>query len=108
MQKTFLLLVILLIAGPQEIRAQQFEGIEFFGGYSYMKSDLSSPFYSLTSPGPTASNSNFGMNGWQASITENATDWLGLTQQFGGNYGTRESLGILILDHFYNINGIKI
>lgn len=94
MRKTFLLLVTLFIAAPQVVRAQRFEGIEFFGGYSYMKSDLSSPFVSLISPGSTASNSNFGMNGWQASITENATDWLGLTQQFGGNYGTRQSPGI--------------
>lgn len=90
MRKTFLLLVTLLLAAPQVVKAQRFEGIEFFGGYSYMKSDLSSPFTFLTSPGPTSSNRHFGMNGWQASITEKATDWLGLTQQFGGNYGTRE------------------
>lgn len=93
MRKTFLLLVTLFIAVPQVVRAQRFEGIEFFGGYSYVKSDLSSPFFFTTSPGPTASNGNFGMNGWQASITENATDWLGLTQQFGGNYGTMQSAG---------------
>ncbi|HET7100949.1 MAG TPA: hypothetical protein VFJ52_07360 [Terriglobia bacterium] len=92
MRKTFLLLVTLLLAAPQVVRAQRFEGIEFFGGYSYMKSDLSSSFGALISPGPTAPNGNFAMNGWQASITENATDWFGLTQQFGGNYGTSQSL----------------
>lgn len=93
MQKTFLLLVTLLIAVPQVIKAQRFEGIEFFGGYSYLKSDLDIPFATVTSPASDPFTSDFGMNGWQASITENATDWLGLTQQFGGNYGTREFPG---------------
>ena len=90
MRKTFLLLVTLLLAAPLVVKAQQFQGIEFFGGYSYMKSDLSSPFFFSPTPGATAPNSTFAMNGWQASITENATDWLGLTQQFGGNYGTSQ------------------
>jgi opacity protein-like surface antigen len=93
MRNTCLLLITLLIALPQAARAQRFEGIEFFGGYSYMKSDLNPPFVFAVSPIPTASNSNFGMNGWQASITENATDWLGLTQQFSGNYGTTDFPG---------------
>ena len=90
MRRTFLLLATLSIMIPQVSMAQRFEGIEFFGGYSYLRTDLTSPFVSVTSPAPTGSSSNFGINGWQASITEKATDWLGLTQQFGGNYGTRE------------------
>jgi hypothetical protein len=93
MQKTFLLLVTLLIAVPHTIRAQRFEGIEFFGGYSYLQNNLSSthsPFYLA----PTPFGSNFSLNGWQASITEKATDWLGLTQEFGGHYGTKQLQGI--------------
>jgi hypothetical protein len=93
MQKTFLLLVTLLFAVPQTIKAQQFQGIEFFGGYSYLQNNLSStysPFYVT----PTPFGSNFSLNGWQASITEKATDWLGLTQEFGGHYGTKQLQGI--------------
>lgn len=92
MQKTFLLLVTLLLAVPSLPRAQQFQGVEFFGGYSYLQNNLSStysPFYFT----PTPFGSNFALNGWQASITEKATDWLGLTQEFGGHYGTRNLSG---------------
>ncbi|MCL5670961.1 MAG: hypothetical protein M1423_06665 [Acidobacteria bacterium] len=93
MQRTFLLLVTLLITLPQTVEAQQFQGIEFFGGYSYLQNNLSStysPFYIA----PTPFGSNFALNGWQASITEKATDWLGLTQEFGGHYGTKQLQGI--------------
>jgi hypothetical protein len=93
MQKTFLLLVTLLIAVPQTIKAQRFQGIEFFGGYSYLQNNLSStysPFYVT----PTPFGNDFALNGWQASITEKATDWLGLTQEFGGHYGTKQLQGI--------------
>ena len=93
MQKTFLLLATLLIAFPPFSMAQQFEGIEIFGGYSYMRTDLGSPFFYTTGPTPAAPNGKFTMNGWQASITEKATDWLGLTQEFGGNYGNKNVLG---------------
>ena len=93
MQKTFLLLVTLLIALPQTVKAQQFQGIEFFGGYSYLQNNLSStysPFYLA----PTPFGSNFSLNGWQASITEKATDWVGLTQEFGGSYGNKQLQGL--------------
>jgi hypothetical protein len=93
MQKTFLLLATLLFAIPQTIKAQRVQRIEFFGGYSYLQNNLSStysPFYLA----PTPFGSNFALNGWQASITEKATDWLGLTQEFGGHYGTKQLQGI--------------
>ncbi|HET7214161.1 MAG TPA: hypothetical protein VFL79_11270 [Terriglobia bacterium] len=93
MQKTFLLLVTLLIALPQAVKAQQIQGIEFFGGYSYLQNNLSStysPFYLA----PTPFGSNFSLNGWQASITEKATDWVGLTQEFGGSYGNKQLQGL--------------
>jgi hypothetical protein len=92
MQKTFLLLMVLLIAVPQAASAQRFEGIEFFGGYSYLQNNLGStysPFYFA----PTPFGANFALNGWQASITEKAADWLGLTQEFGGYYGTKNLAG---------------
>jgi len=93
MRKTFLLLAILLIATPQAVQAQRFEGIEIFGGYSYLQNNLSStysPFYAARTP----FGSDFSLNGWQASITEKATDWLGITQEFGGHYGTKQLQGI--------------
>ncbi|HVB28624.1 MAG TPA: outer membrane beta-barrel protein [Terriglobia bacterium] len=98
MRKTLLLLVTLLVAVPQLARAQRFEGIEVFGGYSYLQNNLRStysPFYFS----PTPFGSNFALNGWQASITEKATPWLGLTQEFGGYYGTREIQGV---DNHFN------
>lgn len=93
MRKPFLLLVTLLFALPQLGEAQRLEGIEIFGGYSYLQNNLSSvisPFY-LT---PTTFGSNFALNGWQASLTEKATDWIGLTQEFSGHYGTKPLHGI--------------
>ena len=93
MQKTFLLLVTLLITVPQIVKAQRFQGVEFFGGYSYLQNNLSSTYSPFYLP-PTPVGSNFALNGWQASITEKATDWLGLTQEFGGHYGTRQLQGI--------------
>lgn len=93
MQKTFLLLVTLLITVPQIVKAQRFQGVEFFGGYSYLQNNLSSTYSPFYLP-PTPFGSNFALNGWQASITEKATDWLGLTQEFGGHYGTRQLQGI--------------
>jgi hypothetical protein len=92
MRKLFLLLIMLLFAVPQLAKAQRFEGLEIFGGYSYMQNNLSSttsPFYFF----PTPFGSNFGLNGWQASVTEKAADWIGLTQEFGGYYGTKQLQG---------------
>lgn len=91
MQKSFLLFIALLLTIPQLARAQHFEGIEVFGGYSYLQDNLSStysPFYVVPF------GSNFSMNGWQASITEKAADWIGLVQEFGGYYGTENLLGV--------------
>ncbi|HXH51664.1 MAG TPA: hypothetical protein VNM47_20170 [Terriglobia bacterium] len=92
MRNTFLLLIALLIALPQGVKAQRFEGVEFFGGYSYLQNNLGST-YSPFFLAPTAFGSNFALNGWQASITEKAADWIGLTQEFGGYYGTKNLAG---------------
>lgn len=92
MRNQFLLLITLLFTAPQLAKAQRLEGLEIFGGYSYLQNNLSStnsPFYFP----PTRFGSDFSLNGWQASITEKATSWLGLTQEFGGYYGTRNLLG---------------
>jgi opacity protein-like surface antigen len=93
MRKIFPLLGLLALILPRVAMAQQFQGVEFYGGYSYLKENLSSthsPFYLS----PTPFGNSFSLNGWQASITENATDWLGLTQEFGGAYGTERLQGL--------------
>jgi hypothetical protein len=92
MRKLFLLLITLLFTVPQLAQAQRFQGVEFFGGYSYLQNNLSSTISPFYFP-PTTFGSNFSLNGWQASITEKATDWLGLTQEFGGYYGTKQLRG---------------
>lgn len=92
MQKLLLLLVVFAFTFPQAARAQRIEGIEVFGGYSYLQSNLKStysPFYFPATP----FGKSFGLSGWQASVTEKATDWLGLTQEFSGQYGTQNLLG---------------
>lgn len=92
MRKSCLLLVALLFTFPQLPRAQAIQGVEVFGGYSYLQDNLSStysPFYFPLTP----FGSDFALNGWQASITEKATDWFGLVQEFGGYYGTKNLLG---------------
>lgn len=89
----FLLISILLVfTVPQLARAQRIEGVEIFGGYSYIQNNLSSTYSPFYYP-PTPFGSNFPLNGWQASITEKATDWFGLVQEFGGYYGTKNLLG---------------
>ena len=93
MRRIFPLLGLLVFTVPEVAMGQRVQGIEIFGGYAYLREDLRStysPFY-LT---PTRFGSNFPLNGWQASITENATDWLGITQEFGGFYGTQRLQGL--------------
>ncbi|HVA00036.1 MAG TPA: hypothetical protein VMV34_00120 [Terriglobia bacterium] len=92
MHRIFPLLGLVVFTLPQLAIAQRVQSVEFFGGYAYLRDNLSStysPFYSF----PTPFGSNFPLNGWQASITENATDWLGITQEFGGFYGTQRLQG---------------
>ncbi len=93
MRKLFLLFITLFLMAPQLARAQRMEGIEIFGGYSYLQDNLSStisPFYFPS----TTFGSNFALNGWQVSLTEKAADWFGLTQEFSGHYGTKQLRGI--------------
>lgn len=102
MQKTVLLFSFLVLAVPNALQAQGFRGIEVFGGYAYLRDNLrstNSPFYPVAVP----FGSNFSLNGWQASVTENAADWLGLTQEFGGFYGTRRLQG---LENHFNMFSI--
>jgi len=91
-RKVFLLLSALLLMSHPRAEAQQIEGIEVFGGYSRLQNNLSSTFSPFYSP-LTPFGADFSLNGWQASITEKATDWLGLVQEFAGYYGTKNLIG---------------
>lgn len=93
MRKVLFLLVGLLFTVPQLALAQRFKSMEIYGGYGYQRDNLSSlfsPFYSS----PTTFASDLSRNGWQVALTENATDWLGMTQQFSGFYGTSQLRGV--------------
>ncbi|HUZ47129.1 MAG TPA: hypothetical protein VMW54_10885 [Terriglobia bacterium] len=93
MRRIIPLFVLLVSSMPGVAAAQGFQGIEIFGGYAYLRNNLRStysPFYLSAVP----FGNNFPLNGWQASVTENATDWLGLTQEFGGFYGTKRLQGL--------------
>lgn len=92
MRKVFLLFSVMFLMISPRAKAQQFEGIEVYGGYSYLQDNLSSTFSPFYSP-LTPFGADFSLSGWQASITEKATDWLGLVQEFAGYYGTRNLIG---------------
>jgi len=53
---------------------------EIFGGYQYTR----------VSPGPGFSGVN--LNGWNASATYNAKNWLGATADFSSGYGTAQGV----------------
>lgn len=102
MLKTVPLFILLVLAVPSALQAQGFQGIEVFGGYAHLRENLrstGSPLYPVAVP----FGSNFSLNGWQASVTENATDWLDLTQEFGGFYGIRRLQG---LENHFNMFSI--
>ncbi|MEJ2009855.1 MAG: hypothetical protein P8Z30_17150 [Acidobacteriota bacterium] len=77
MRKTVIVLFLLLLALPLPCQAQRFRGIEVFGGYSYLKDNIGSLINPAQNPFVLPSN-DVGLNGWQASLTENATNWFGV------------------------------
>ncbi len=55
--------------------------VEIFGGYSYLRLDLS--------PAPSSVN----LNGWEASGQYKVTSWLGGVADFSGDYGSIAGVG---------------
>lgn len=51
--------------------------VEFFGGYSYARADVTG-----------IAQNRISLNGWNASITGNTNRWFGFKFDFAGHYGT--------------------
>ena len=72
--------------------AQEIPEWEFFGGYSFQRSDVREYFKSspiiYTFRGKYAS-----LSGWDASVTENLNRWFGGTLDISGHYKTPQLLG---------------
>jgi peptidoglycan-associated lipoprotein len=85
MKKTALLVAILM-AAALAVSAQEMPRFEVFGGYSYVNvgsSNLGS-----------SQQKGFGLNGWNGQASVNLTNWLGVTADFGGNYGSPFAVSI--------------
>jgi len=105
-QKAVLLLCCVFFASTLACRAQRIPKVEVFGGYFHLGDALSSttdPLISClaqtSSPCDNRFDNDVGLNGWQASLTENAKSWLGITEEFAGYYGTSSIRGA---DHRFN------
>lgn len=82
-----LLLCPLLLAAPT--RAQS--TIQIFGGYSYVRQSLTFN-ETLLCPQPVCptqtGSAHPNLNGWEISATYNPYQWIGVTADFGGGYGS--------------------
>jgi hypothetical protein len=73
--------VFLVMVAPLAAMAQQeYPRAEVFGGYSYFR----------------ANPDGFNLNGWNASVTGNLTNWFGLEADFSGHYGSPKEFGFTI------------
>lgn len=67
--------------------------VQIFGGYSYVRPTITIQQPAITCPigmtcPPTSATTHPNLNGWEVSGTYNMFKVLGLTADFGGNYGT--------------------
>ncbi len=84
--KKLIVLVAILMAVALAVSAQEMPRFEVFGGYSYIhvgSSNLGS-----------SQQKGFGLNGWTGQASVNLTNWLGVTADFGGNYGSPFAVSI--------------
>ncbi len=77
MQKLAVCVVFLSVL-PLSAMAQDTPKAELFGGYSYLRAN-----------DPIGLN----LNGWNASISANVNNWLGIAADFSGHYGTPSFFG---------------
>ncbi len=78
----FFVLMVPLVATAQP----EYPPAEVFGGYSYLR----------------ANPEEFNLNGWNASVTGNVTDWFGIEGDFSGHYGHPSDEFGTIRDIFIN------
>ncbi|MFI5174590.1 MAG: outer membrane protein [Terriglobia bacterium] len=85
MRKLFLFWVFFFSLSVVVI-AQEVPRLEIFGGYSHFQAPSGS--FSRQIGGTSASIlDKANVNGWEASVTGNASRWLGIEGDFGGYYG---------------------
>jgi hypothetical protein len=85
--RKILLSTVLVFLAPLAVAAQdEYPRAEVFGGYSYFRAN------------PDGSN----LNGWDASVAINLTNWFGVEGDFSGHYGSPEVFGFNI--PFVDIN----
>ena len=88
----FLVLMVPLAALAQP----EYPPVEVFGGYSYLR----------------ANPEEFNLNGWNASVTGNVTDWFGIEGDFSGHYGHPKdefgSIPEVNIDHYTFMVGPKL
>jgi hypothetical protein len=102
----------LALLAPVAASAQKAPLVELFGGYSYLRVRGYAAEESLLSPGSGGSQAStfafpgFGLNGWNGSVTVNATSWLGAEADVSGFYGmpirTVDRTAVTLGMHEYN------
>ena len=82
MRRLFFQCILPLVAVGIMAQAQETPRVEIFTGYSFASAGL--PF----SPDPAAGETTASLHGWDLTATVNASRWLGIAGDFGGNYGS--------------------
>jgi opacity protein-like surface antigen len=86
--KKLVLIAVFLLGFSIVAVAEDAPAIEVFGGYSFVRVDTTTAF-------DVPSNSfDLNMNGWNASVALNGNKWLGFVADFGGVYGSVESVNV--------------
>jgi hypothetical protein len=83
MRKTLLLAWIFLLAAAPAAAQEPPPRAELYAGYSYAR----------LNPGGLAGN-EMNLNGWNAAIQGNVTNWFGIVGDFSGHYGTRAGVDV--------------
>ena len=71
MRKILLGSIFILVVPFAALAQPKYPAAEVFGGYSYLR----------------AHPEDINLNGWNASVTGNVTDWFGVEGDFSGHYG---------------------
>ena len=80
MRRSLLVVAWTLLIPFSALAQADFPKAELFGGYSYFRAN------------PDAIN----LNGWNASITANITNWFGVEGDFSGHYGSPQIYGFQV------------
>lgn len=93
-------LFVLFFATP--CVAQEIPAWEFFGGYSFQRSNVRE-YYKSTPIIFSVRNQYADLNGFDAAVTENMNRWFGGTLDFGGHFGSPQLLGTTSREQRYSI-----